>query len=114
MEMLTVDKLGRILLPKALRDALGLRAGARLLAVELDGRLVLQAVDAETLLRQVRKDLQGTDVERITREIRDEVELEARAHIEEVLAGHKRPRGGDPTAAAPDRKSSPRRDRPGR
>ena len=114
MDIVTVDKLGRILLPKSLRQAMGLHAGARLLAIDVDGRLVLQAVDAETLLRQIREDLKGADVDRITRLVRDEVEHEAQAHIAQVLAGHQRPRGSDPTATAPDRKSRPRRDRSGR
>ena len=38
----TIDAGGRIVVPKALRDSLGLRAGTRLEVTERDGVLVIQ------------------------------------------------------------------------
>lgn len=50
----TVDERGRVLIPKSLRDHLGLTPGAPVEIVEEDGRLVLQrAVDAKEALRSL-------------------------------------------------------------
>jgi AbrB family looped-hinge helix DNA binding protein len=42
----TIDGAGRIMVPKALRDALGLVAGTRIRIEERDGRLVLSPADS--------------------------------------------------------------------
>lgn len=51
--MVTIDRLGRIVVPKPVRDALGLRAGTKLeLVQEADGfRLVVETVDAVVMDR---------------------------------------------------------------
>jgi AbrB family looped-hinge helix DNA binding protein len=38
----TIDAAGRIVVPKALRDALGLKAGTRLEVTERDGTILMQ------------------------------------------------------------------------
>jgi AbrB family looped-hinge helix DNA binding protein len=43
METVKVDKFGRVLLPKKVREALGVRAGETLTADVSEGKLVLQA-----------------------------------------------------------------------
>jgi AbrB family looped-hinge helix DNA binding protein len=49
----TIDAAGRIVVPKVLRDALGLRAGTRLEVTERDGALVIQP--APVPMRLVRR-----------------------------------------------------------
>ncbi len=51
---LTIDKAGRVVLPKPVRDRLGLRPGAELeLQLEPDGELRLRAKRAEPALARV-------------------------------------------------------------
>ncbi len=47
---LTMDKAGRIILPKPLRDRLGLRAGSNLDVVETPEGIRLKPVEAEPLM----------------------------------------------------------------
>ena len=51
---LTMDKAGRIILPKSLRDRLGLHAGSNLDVVETPDGIRLKPVEAEPLM--VKKD----------------------------------------------------------
>lgn len=47
---LTLDRFGRILIPKKLRDRLGLLPGSRLRAEVSEGRIALRPVDREAIL----------------------------------------------------------------
>lgn len=93
MEFVTVDKLGRILLPKALREELHIKPGTRLLAVPADGKLVLQEIDLEALAKQMAKEFEGVDIDRIARESRRQANLDAADAFERIL-GRREPRGG--------------------
>jgi len=81
----TIDRAGRVVIPKALRDSAGLKAGAKLRVECRDGKIEIEAVSAK--VQWVRKGTlmvavppPGTpkmtvaDVNRIAREIRDERE----------------------------------------
>lgn len=100
MEFVTVDALGRILIPKSLRDQLHLKPGARLLAAAGDGKLVLKEMDLEALARQLHEELKGVDIDRIHREIKEESNREARAYIDAILGGRQRGGGRAQTPAA--------------
>ena len=49
---LAIDKFGRMVLPKSIRDDLGLAAGDKLEATEQDGAIVLRPVREQDALRQ--------------------------------------------------------------
>jgi AbrB family looped-hinge helix DNA binding protein len=50
----TIDRAGRIVVPKALRDALGLVGGEAVEVVARDGRLEIAAAPAQLRLKRVR------------------------------------------------------------
>lgn len=50
----TIDRAGRVVIPKAIREAAGLRPGTELEIVEQDGRVVLEA--ASRPMRLVERD----------------------------------------------------------
>ncbi|MFO1533365.1 MAG: AbrB/MazE/SpoVT family DNA-binding domain-containing protein [Thermoplasmatota archaeon] len=99
MDIITIDKLGRVVLPKALRDGLGLLPGSRMLALRLGDRLVLESVDAAAVARRLHEELKGIDIERIAREARGEADEVARREIAGILAGHEPVRGRGKTPA---------------
>jgi AbrB family looped-hinge helix DNA binding protein len=88
-----VDKLGRILIPKAVRDRMALKPGSALVAGEVDGRLVLEKSELFTKAwaDRVRKELKGYDWAKAEREVEAEAnELAVKLYPD--LAGHERDR----------------------
>ena len=49
---ITIDRAGRVVLPKALRDAVGITAGATLEATVRDGRIELEVPPAEVRIER--------------------------------------------------------------
>ena len=91
VEVVVVDEKGRIVIPRGVRERLGLSKGSRLLLVELGGdTIVLRKLDVrrilETIVREVRK--RGVNLEKIEREVEEEADEIAAEKIEEILAGH--------------------------
>jgi AbrB family looped-hinge helix DNA binding protein len=102
MDIVTVDKLGRVVLPKSVRKAMRLVPGSRMMAVPLGDRLVLERMDAAAIARQMYEDLKGVDIDRIVKEVKEEVDGVARREITDILAGRKPVRRRRPTTAARD------------
>lgn len=74
--VVTLDKAGRIVIPKETRRSRRLRPGTKFLLVEgRDGRIWLQRLDAEELARQIREELKGVDLDPLIAK----VEAEAKA-----------------------------------
>ena len=91
VEVVVVDEKGRIVIPRGVRERLGLSKGSRLLLVELGGdTIVLRKLDVrrilETIVREVKE--RGIDLEKIEREVEEEADEIAAERIEEILAGH--------------------------
>ena len=86
-ELVSVDRAGRVVIPKAIRDALGIDERTQLLvAAGEHGRLVLQKVDVEALAGQLEKELARTDVEAIVRKVRKEMRSLVRRRYPDLLA----------------------------
>ncbi len=86
-ELVSVDRAGRVVLPKKIRDALGIDERTKLLvAVGEHGRLVLQKVDVEAIAGRLEKELAGKDVDAIVRKVRREMKALARRRYPDLLA----------------------------
>lgn len=82
-----MDRAGRVVLPKKIRDALGIDERTKLLvAVGEHGRLVLQKVDVEAIAGRLEKELAGKDVDAIVRKVRREMKALARRRYPDLLA----------------------------
>lgn len=91
IEVVVVDERGRVVIPREVRERLGLSKGSRLLLVELGGdTIVLRKLDVRGILEAIARVIRekGVDLERIGREVEEEVEGIAARKIEEVLTGH--------------------------
>jgi len=91
VEVVIIDERGRVVIPREVRERLGLVKGSKLLLVELGGdTIVLRKLDVkkilETIAREVRE--KGIDLERIEHEIEKEADEIAAEKIEEILTGH--------------------------
>ena len=86
-EVVTIDRAGRVVIPKAIRQAAGIEERANLLiAVAERGRIVLQMLDVESLAARLEKELAGKDVEAIARKVRKEINARIRKEYPDLLA----------------------------
>jgi AbrB family looped-hinge helix DNA binding protein len=78
-EVVSVDKAGRIVIPKAVRKAAGIEDRAKLLIASAGrGRVVLLKLDVEEIAARLEAELTGTDVAALARRIREEVNARIR------------------------------------
>lgn len=86
-EIVSVDRAGRVVIPKAIRDDMGIDERTMLLvAAGGRGRLVLQIVDVDALAAQLQKELAGRDVGAISRKVRREMRALVRKRYPDLLA----------------------------
>src|SRR3989304_5756415 len=73
--VVTIDKAGRIVIPKETRMAQRVRPGTKFLLVEgRGGRMWLQRLDPEELAAQIREETRGVDLEPIIAKVEREIE----------------------------------------
>ncbi len=84
MEIVVIDKKGRIVIPSRVRKKLHLKDGDRLLVLDIkDDILVLKKIDVEKILRDIAKEIAGAklDLEKLTREVEEEANRIAKEKI---------------------------------
>lgn len=112
MDFVTVDALGRILLPKRLREELHLKPGSRLLAAQVNGKLVLQEIDLKAWAKELAKEYEGIDIVAASKASREAANREAEEYIRRIRSGHEHPGWRGPASAQPHRKLPARRRTP--
>ncbi len=86
-DIVAVDRAGRVVIPKAIREAAGIDERAKLLiAVTESGRIVLQKLDVKTVAERLEKELAGRDVDAIARRIREDVRARIRKEYPDLPA----------------------------
>ncbi len=86
-DIVAVDRAGRVVIPKAIREAAGIDERAKLLiAVTEAGRVVLQKLDLETLTARLEKELAGKDIDAIARRVREEARARIRKEYPDLPA----------------------------
>jgi AbrB family looped-hinge helix DNA binding protein len=84
-ELVSVDRAGRVVIPKAIRDAAGIGAGAKLLvAAAEEGRVVFQKLEVDAIASRLEKELTGKDVDAIVRKVREEIRVRVRKAYPDV------------------------------
>ena len=75
----TIDKAGRIVIPKEIRKRMHLEENAVLLLAEAGGEaLILKRLDIHKIAERLRGELKGTDVDEIAGKVEEESNEEAR------------------------------------
>lgn len=73
-EIVSVDKAGRLVIPKSVRESLGIGEGTKFLLSEGDhGRILLQKFSVEEIADRLEREMKGKDVDAIARKIRKEM-----------------------------------------
>ncbi len=87
VEILEVDKAGRIVLPKRLRDEMQIRERTRLILTRRGDKLILMRLDVEEIARRLEEELKGVDVGEIASSIRREINAKIAEEHPELPAG---------------------------
>jgi AbrB family looped-hinge helix DNA binding protein len=73
--VVTIDRAGRIVIPKDMREAQEIRAGTKFLLVEGEGgRMWLQRLDPKELAKRISAEMKGVDLGPIVARVRAEIE----------------------------------------
>lgn len=87
VEIVEVDKSGRIVIPKKLRKDLGIGEKTKfILAKKGKGQLLLQKLDVEDIAERLEKELAGKDIDAIAAELRKEINERIRTKYPDLLA----------------------------
>lgn len=71
--MTTIDKAGRVVIPKEIRERMNLKEDSALLVAETDrGVLILKKLDIREIAERLRGELKGRDVDEIARRVERE------------------------------------------
>lgn len=84
VEIVAVDKKGRIVIPSRVRRELDLKGGDKLLILSIkDDTLVLKKIDVEKLLRDIAREIARAklDLEELAREVEEEANRVAKEKI---------------------------------
>lgn len=72
-EIVEVDGSGRIVLPKRLREELGIKKRTRLMLTRRGNKLVAIRLDLDELARRLESELEGVEVEELAKSVRKEI-----------------------------------------
>ena len=84
MEVVVIDKKGRVVIPSYVRKKLNLKDGDRLLVLNIkDNIIVLKKIDVERILRDIAREVAeaGLDLEELTRGVEEEANRIAKKKI---------------------------------
>jgi AbrB family looped-hinge helix DNA binding protein len=85
-----IDKAGRVVIPKAIRERMGLKEDSALLVAEaVGGVVILKKLDIDDLARRLREELKGKDLDRIADSVKDESNERARKERQAIRRGDK-------------------------
>jgi len=78
----TIDKAGRVVIPKEIREKMHLEENSILLLAETDGdALILKKLDIHQIVERMREELKGKNVDEIARRVGEESNEEARKEL---------------------------------
>ena len=79
------DGSGRVVIPKKVRDELGITSKTQLLLTSNQkGQIIIQKLDLEEITKRLEEELADTQVKQLAQEIRDEINEKARQAIPDI------------------------------
>ena len=86
MEITSIDKVGRIVLPKETRMRLGIDEKTKLLIAEVKGdAIILKKIDVREMTKQLEADLKDVDLTTLFKKVRDETNEKVRRAYPEIF-----------------------------
>ncbi len=73
-EVISIDDSGRLVIPKSVRESLGIIGGDKFIITEGEhGRLLLQKLNIEEIVARLQDETKGKDIDAIVKKIRKEM-----------------------------------------
>jgi AbrB family looped-hinge helix DNA binding protein len=86
VEITSVDKAGRIVLPKETREKLGINERTKLLLAEMKGgAIILKKIDVGEMARQLEAELKDVNLENLFRKVREETNEKLKRAYPEIF-----------------------------
>ena len=86
-EVISIDDSGRLVIPKSIRDSLGITGGDRFILTEGDhGRLLLQKFDIEEIAARLEDETRGKNIDALVNRIRKEMNEKIKKRYTDALA----------------------------
>ena len=86
-EIVSIDKAGRLVIPKSIRKSLGITGGTKFILAEGDsGRLLLQKFNIDEIATRLEKETKGKDIDAIVKKIRKEMNEKLKKRYPGLLA----------------------------
>lgn len=86
MEIVNIDRSGRLVIPEFIRKKLHLSKEVPLLITEIDDdKILIKKLDRDDIEKRLREELSGIDIDNVAREVRAEVNEEAKKRYKSIL-----------------------------
>ncbi len=86
MEIVNIDNSGRLVIPEFIRKKLHLTKDIPLLITELDDdKIIIKKLDRDEVEKRLREELKGLDIDKISHEVRTEVNEAAKRKYAAIL-----------------------------
>ena len=86
-EIVKIDRSGRVVIPKSVRRELGInKTDQLLLSIQGKDRLLLQKLDIESLVKGLKEEMAGKDVDAIVKTVRKEINAKIKALYPDLFA----------------------------
>ena len=86
-EIVETDGSGRIVIPKSVRQELGIKEKTKfLLSTRGRSQLLLQKLDVNEIAKRLEEELRGTDVDAVVKSVRKEIQRKIRAKYPDIFA----------------------------
>ncbi len=86
MEIVNIDRSGRLVIPEFIRKKLHLSKEVPLLITEIDDdKILIKKLDRDDIEKRLREELSGIDIDKVAREVRAEVNEVAKKRYKSIL-----------------------------
>lgn len=86
MEIVNIDRSGRLVIPEFIRKKLHLSKEIPLLITEIDDdKILIKKLDRDDIEKRLREELGGIDIDNVAREVRAEVNEVAKKRYKSIL-----------------------------
>ncbi len=86
VEIVKIDRSGRVVIPKGVRRELGIKEEDQfLLSTRGKDQLLLQKLDVESLVKGIKEEMAGKDIDAIVKKVKEEINAKIKARYPDLF-----------------------------